>query len=173
MPEERISGGSSIQETLTAFRDGVNQPGTIRAGDRWLLPHLDHVEQLLNEPITQEEAQARSDQKTRGREANRSCAAFHFGGSAARCRRAACGARLGSDRRQCEISGPLTGLTKSLSQRMLGMAVWVGPQGIVRGIHPGLRMRNSQKFPLWRKSRRLVSSALISLRNIIFTTIGT
>jgi hypothetical protein len=61
MPDERITGGRSIQEAITAFRESVNQPGTLRAANHSLLLDLDHVEQLLSEPIIQEEAQALLD----------------------------------------------------------------------------------------------------------------
>ncbi len=61
MPEERIAAGNSIGGALTAFRERVNQPGTIFSTDHWLLPKLDQLRQLLTNPITQEEAEALLD----------------------------------------------------------------------------------------------------------------
>jgi hypothetical protein len=61
MPKERIAAGSSISDALTAFRESVNQPGTIFSTDHWLLPKLDQLQQLLTTPITQEETEALLD----------------------------------------------------------------------------------------------------------------
>lgn len=60
-PEDRITAGKSITEALTAFREGVNQLGPPRALGQCLALNLDHIGQLLSEPITQEEAQALLD----------------------------------------------------------------------------------------------------------------
>ncbi len=60
-PEERIAAGKSIRDALTAFRESVNQKGTIFSTDHWLLPKLEQLQQLLTEPITQEEAEALLD----------------------------------------------------------------------------------------------------------------
>jgi hypothetical protein len=60
-PEERIFAGKSIKEALTAFRESVKQLGPPRAVGQCLVLNLDHIQQLLSEPITQEEAQALLD----------------------------------------------------------------------------------------------------------------
>ena len=60
-PEERITAGKSINEALTVFRESVNQLGPPRALSQCLDLNLDHIQQLLSEPITQEEAQALLD----------------------------------------------------------------------------------------------------------------
>jgi hypothetical protein len=58
---EELTAGRSIHEALTAFRESANHPGTMHGGDEWLIPHLDHIQQLLSEPITKEESQALLD----------------------------------------------------------------------------------------------------------------
>jgi hypothetical protein len=60
-PEERITAGKSIGGALTAFRENVNQPGTMSRHEDVLLTDLDHLQQLLSEPITQDEAEAMLD----------------------------------------------------------------------------------------------------------------
>jgi hypothetical protein len=60
-PEDRITAGKSINEALSAFRESVNQPDTLRAAGQWLVLNLDHIQQLLSEPITREEAQTLLD----------------------------------------------------------------------------------------------------------------
>ncbi len=60
-PEERIAAGKSINEALTAFRESVNHLSPPRALGQCLVLNLDHIEQLLSEPITQDEAQALLD----------------------------------------------------------------------------------------------------------------
>ncbi len=60
-PEECIAAGKSINEAVTAFRECVNQLGPPRALSKCLVLNLDQIEQLLSEPITQEEAQALLD----------------------------------------------------------------------------------------------------------------
>ena len=60
-PEENIATGMSIKIALAAFRESVNQPGTIFSTDHWLLPKLHHLQHLLTEPITEEEAEALLD----------------------------------------------------------------------------------------------------------------
>ena len=60
-PEESITAGKSINEALTAFRESVNQLGPPRALGQCLVLNLDHIQQLLSEPITQDEAQALLD----------------------------------------------------------------------------------------------------------------
>jgi hypothetical protein len=49
-PEVHIAAGKSIDEALNAFRENVNQPGTIFSTDHWLLPKLDQLRQLLTDP---------------------------------------------------------------------------------------------------------------------------
>jgi hypothetical protein len=39
-PEVQIAAGRSIDEVLAAFRQSVNQPGTMFSTDHWLLPKL-------------------------------------------------------------------------------------------------------------------------------------
>lgn len=56
-----IAAGKSIDEALTAFRESVNQPGTIFSTDHWLIPKLDQLRLLLADPISQEEADALLD----------------------------------------------------------------------------------------------------------------
>jgi hypothetical protein len=46
---------------LQAFRQCVNQPGTIFSTDTWLLPKLERMRQLMHEPITDDEAAAMVD----------------------------------------------------------------------------------------------------------------
>jgi hypothetical protein len=60
-PELHIAAGKSIDESLTAFRENVNQPGTTFSTDHWLLPKLDQLRRLLTSPITQDEAQGLLD----------------------------------------------------------------------------------------------------------------
>ena len=60
-PEVQIGAGRSVDEALTAFRESVNQPGTMFSTDQWLLPKLDQLKRLLTDPITQDEAQALLD----------------------------------------------------------------------------------------------------------------
>jgi hypothetical protein len=54
--EERIAAGVPVEEALAAFRDGVNRPGTIFSTDHWLLPKLQRLRELLNDPITADQA---------------------------------------------------------------------------------------------------------------------
>jgi hypothetical protein len=56
-----IAAGKSIDEALTAFRESVNQPGTIFSTDHWLLPNPDQLKSLLTDPISQDEADALLD----------------------------------------------------------------------------------------------------------------
>ena len=60
-PEERITAGKSINEAVTAFRECVNQLGPPRSLSQCLVLNLDQIQQLLSEPITQEEARALLD----------------------------------------------------------------------------------------------------------------
>jgi hypothetical protein len=60
-PEERITAGKSINEAVTAFRECVNQLGPPRALSQCLVLNLDQIQQLLSEPITQDEARALLD----------------------------------------------------------------------------------------------------------------
>jgi hypothetical protein len=60
-PEVHIAAGKSIDEALNAFRENVNQPGTIFSTDHWLLPKLDQLRQLLTDPITHDEARGLLD----------------------------------------------------------------------------------------------------------------
>jgi hypothetical protein len=57
-PEVHIAAGRSVEEALTAFRQCVNQPGTMFSTDHWLLPKLDQLKRLLTDPNTQDEAEA-------------------------------------------------------------------------------------------------------------------
>jgi hypothetical protein len=60
-PEEHIAAGKSINDAVAAFRESVNELGPPRALSQCLTLNLDHIQQLLSEPITQEEAQALLD----------------------------------------------------------------------------------------------------------------
>lgn len=60
-PEVQIVAGNSIEEALTAFRENVNQPGTMFSTEHWLVPKLDQLRGLLTEPITHDEACALLD----------------------------------------------------------------------------------------------------------------
>jgi len=59
--EERIAAGVPVEEALAAFRDGVNRPGTIFSTDHWLLPKLQRLRELFNDPITADQAKALLD----------------------------------------------------------------------------------------------------------------
>lgn len=59
-PQE-IRGGISQAEALNRFRSAVNRPDTMFSTDRWLLPNLVVLAQLLHDPITQDEANALLD----------------------------------------------------------------------------------------------------------------
>jgi len=60
-PEVHIVAGKSINEALSAFRDSVSQPGMMRCHEQWLLIKLEHLQQLLSEPITHNEPEALLD----------------------------------------------------------------------------------------------------------------
>lgn len=60
-PLQEIRGGISQAEALYRFRSAVNRPDTMFSTDRWLLPKLELLEQLLHDPITQDEANALLD----------------------------------------------------------------------------------------------------------------
>ena len=60
-PEQTIAAGNSIDEVLIAFRQSVNQPGTIFSTEHWLFPKLDQLQLLLTNPITEDEALALLD----------------------------------------------------------------------------------------------------------------
>jgi hypothetical protein len=42
----QIAAGNSIDETLTAFGENVNQPGTVFSTGHWLLPKLDQLREI-------------------------------------------------------------------------------------------------------------------------------
>ncbi len=52
--EAQIAAGKSVDEALTAFRKSVNQPDTIFSTDHWLVPKLERLRDLLDDPITQD-----------------------------------------------------------------------------------------------------------------------
>lgn len=54
----RIRNGAAREDALRAFREAVNQPDTMFSADRWLLPKLQQLNQLLHDPLTGEEAAA-------------------------------------------------------------------------------------------------------------------
>src|SRR4051794_2809116 len=56
-PEENsISNGTRMADALRS--ESVNRPGTMFSTDRWLLPRLERLRNLLHDPITDEEAAA-------------------------------------------------------------------------------------------------------------------
>jgi hypothetical protein len=59
--EVQIEAGKPVDEALAAFRKSVNQPDTIFSTDHWLLPKLEQLRDLLEDPITQDQAKALLD----------------------------------------------------------------------------------------------------------------
>jgi hypothetical protein len=60
-PEQRIVAGIRLADALQAFSESVNQPGTIFSRDHWLMPKLERLCKLLNDPVTPDQALALVD----------------------------------------------------------------------------------------------------------------
>jgi hypothetical protein len=59
--EDSIHNGTRVADALRAFSESVNRPGTIFSTERWLLPRLERLTELLHDPITDDEAAALLD----------------------------------------------------------------------------------------------------------------
>jgi hypothetical protein len=56
-----LKAGLPVEEALRIFRESVNRPDTTFSTDRWLLPKLDRLRELLTDPITPDQACALLD----------------------------------------------------------------------------------------------------------------
>ena len=49
--EDLIRNGTRVADALHAFSESVNQPGMMFSTERWLLPRLGRLRELLHDPI--------------------------------------------------------------------------------------------------------------------------